>query len=99
MQLPVSNPGYVIPENLINIHKLVLPVRKRINKLIDSFSPYRLIDVGCGPGFDDSTATIPIRKNGFLIGVDYDKSIILEASRLAKNHDTEYSIIHISANA
>jgi ubiquinone/menaquinone biosynthesis C-methylase UbiE len=76
---PLQNPGYVDSEALLRLAQFIKAIKQRMVDLLRIEPRMRLLDVGCGPGTDTIDMAQLVGKEGLVIGIDYDESLIHNA--------------------
>jgi len=84
MANPTENPGYVDSKVLQNLAQITGKLKQRIVELLQIKLGDRVLDVGCGPGTDTIPLAQLVGETGFVVGVDYDETMIKEADDRAK---------------
>lgn len=73
-------------------HMAKLPERTSfVKSLMEQYSPSTIVDLGCGPGFWLELFNNYASTECTFIGLDYDKSAIEYASKVASNWERDYS--------
>ncbi|WP_299976492.1 methyltransferase domain-containing protein [uncultured Pseudoteredinibacter sp.] len=94
-----KNKGYVNQDYLSQAAQMFAPIKLNSYEKLQANNIHSLIDVGCGTGIDTTTIAQlhPQIKN--IIGVDYDKEMVEQADKLAKEKECSDRTQHQHANS
>ncbi|MGB7056025.1 MAG: methyltransferase domain-containing protein [bacterium] len=78
--------------------KLLKGVKKRSYELMAIKPGHRVLDVGCGPGFDTARLANLVGEKGSAVGIDHDEAMIAEADRYANESGVANRVTHKQAD-
>ena len=91
--------GYVDPEFLSVIGKLLNHIKQRSYELMQIQPGHKVLDLGCGPGTDTIPLAHLVGANGWVVGVDYDETMISEALQRAEHAGVNAWVEHQCVDA
>jgi ubiquinone/menaquinone biosynthesis C-methylase UbiE len=80
------------------VERIMLPLKQRTYTLMEIANGSRVLDVGCGPASDTIALADRVGRDGFVIGIDSDKSMIAEAERRAISAGVGERVRHRTVN-
>lgn len=92
--------GQVSPLYLVKAAEMFSPVKQQSYKKMNVNQGHKVLDVGCGPGFDVMALAELVGPLGKIIGLDYDCNMLKEATQniRATQRDQIVSLIRGSAD-
>ncbi len=94
-----NQPGYVNEDYLKYAAELLRSFKQRTYERMEIHSGDSVLDVGCGAGAD----TVPLRElvgaHGRVIGVDYDREMLVRARLGAEAAGAEDGVLHVCSDA
>jgi len=91
--------GYVDPEYLGVMGKLLNHIKQRSYALMQIQPGHKVLDVGCGPGTDTIPLALLVGVNGQVIGADHDEAMITEAEQHAEQAGVNTWVRHKRVDA
>jgi len=99
MAEPNTYAGYAYTEYLRLAAELAQHDKQRTYTAMRLEPGFRVLDVGCGPGFDTVPLAQLVGASGAVVGVDHDPAMVAEANRLAAEAGVSGRIQHLIADA
>jgi len=91
--------GYVDAAYLKAAGKATLPNKEKSYTLMQIRGGHNVLDVGCGVGFDTANLAHLVKATGKVIGVDYDKEMIVQADKYVESSGMSDRGLHRHADA
>ena len=96
---PLENPGYVDLTTLQCLDEFVMAFKQRLLEILRIGSRDCVLDVGCGLGTDTIVTAQLVGRQGFVVGIDYDQTMVDQANKRARMAGVADWTVHIAANA
>ena len=93
------NHGYVDSKTLGQLAVLTQRLKQRMLELLQIKPGDRVLDLGCGPGIDTITLAHLVNREGLVVGIDHDETMIAESKERARKAGVESWTRHEIADA
>jgi ubiquinone/menaquinone biosynthesis C-methylase UbiE len=91
--------GYVDAEYLRMAAEFLNQLKQRTYTCMKIQTGHKVLDIGCGPGFDTVALSKLVSDTGEVYGVDYDEAMIMEAEQRAEKAGVNTWVKHKHADA
>jgi ubiquinone/menaquinone biosynthesis C-methylase UbiE len=100
MEVDMTKPkGYVDSAYLEASGKATLPNKQKSYALMQIKAGHKVLDVGCGSGFDTVNLSSLVQASGQVIGIDFDEEMIIRADKYAEAAGVKDRVLHRYADA
>jgi ubiquinone/menaquinone biosynthesis C-methylase UbiE len=94
-----NQPGYVNKDYLTSAAELLRSFKQRTYERMEIHSGDSVLDVGCGAGADTVLLRELVGVHGRVIGVDYDREMLVSAKLSAEAAGAKDDVLHVCSDA